>query len=215
MLRLTAPNDFGRARIAPLVHAFLRENPGVRIELVLSDGVLDLIEERIDVALRLGPLSDSRLIARRLATGRRVVCASPRYWARHPPPKHPSELAHHNCLVLARPGAPQTSWPFRDEAGRTFQVRVTGDRTANDGGVLAAWALDGAGVILKSAWDIEAPLRTGRLEPALERFALPETDLHAVHTAGRRPNRRLATFLAFLEANLEPASASRPGPQRA
>lgn len=189
-LRISTTNDFGRARIAPLIHRFLRQHPGVRIELFLSDTVIDLIEERIDVALRFGPLTDSRLTARRIFTSHRVVCASRAYWARHPPPTHPSELAHHNCLVLARRGAPQSSWPFRDDAGRTFHVRVSGDRMANDGGVLRAWALDGAGVILKTACDTEADLQAGRLVTTLEPYALPATELHAVHTAGRSPSRR-------------------------
>ncbi|NPD23659.1 LysR family transcriptional regulator [Corallococcus exiguus] len=202
LLRVTATNDFGRARVAPLVDAFLRLHPGVRVELVLSDGVLDLIEEGIDVALRFGPLADSRLTARRIVSGRRVVCAAPAYWARHPPPRKPADLTRHNCLVLARPGAPQTSWAFRDEDGRVFHVRVSGDRTANDGGVLKDWALAGAGVILKSTWDVEALLASGHLVSALDRFTLPDIDLHAVHTAGREPGRRLAAFLAFLDEHL-------------
>ncbi|MFP2959148.1 substrate binding domain-containing protein, partial [Myxococcus sp. 1LA] len=214
-LRITTTNDFGRARVAPLVHSFLRLHPGVRIELFLSDAVVDLIEERIDVALRFGPLTDSRLTARRIFTSRRVVCAAKAYWSKHPPPTHPSELARHNCLVLARRGAPQTSWPFRDEAGRAFHVRVSGDRMANDGGVLRAWALEGAGVILKTACDAEADLQAGRLVPALEPFALPATELHAVHTAGQSPSRRLSAFLDFLEESLSapapPGSAQGRG----
>ncbi|MCW5830865.1 MAG: LysR family transcriptional regulator [Labilithrix sp.] len=210
LLRITTTNDFGRARVAPLVHRFLRAHPGVRVELLLSDAVLDLIEERVDLALRFGPLLDSRLMARRLFTSRRVVCAAPSYWKAHPPPRHPKELVEHNCLVLARRGAPQASWPFRDGRGGTFHVQVAGDRTANDGGVLRTWSLDGAGVIFKSAWDAEDDIRAGRLVPVLESFALPSTELHAVHTGGRAPSRRLAVFLDFLEKNLTPPSMSGP-----
>lgn len=214
LLRVTTTNDFGRTRVAPLVHRFLEEHPELRFELILSDGVLDLIEERIDVALRFGPLHDSRLTARRLFTSRRVVCASPDYWRRHAAPNQPTELAGHNCLVLARHGAPQARWPFRDARGKTFHVHVSGDRTANDGGVLRGWALDGAGVIFKSAWDAEDDVREGRLVPVLDTFALPSTELHAVHTGGRRPSQRLAAFLAFLENHLEPPSDAKRDARR-
>jgi len=219
LLRVTCTNDFGRTHLAPIVHDFLREHPGVRVELLLSDAVLDLIDERIDLALRFGPLVDSRLQARRLFSSRRAVCAAPTYWKRHACPHHPSELARHNCLVLARRGAPQASWPFRDPGtDATFQVHVSGDRTANDGGVLRAWALDGAGVIWKSAWDVEHDIREGKLVPVLDAFALPSTELHAVHTGGRNPSRRLTVFLDFLEAHLTPPDVNtvrvRPRPRR-
>jgi len=221
LLRVTSTNDFGRTHVAPLVHDFLREHPGVRVELLLSDAVLDLIDERIDLALRFGPLVDSRLLARRLFSSRRVVCAAPTYWKRHATPRHPSELSHHNCLVLARRGAPQASWPFRDpSAGGTFHIHVSGDRMANDGGVLRAWALEGAGVIWKSAWDVEHDIRAGKLVSVLDAFALLSTELHAVHTGGRNPSRRLAVFLEFLEKHLappdiSPARTRMPRPRRA
>ena len=102
-----------------------------------------------------------------------------------------------------------------DETGRTFHVRVSGDRMANDGGVLRTWALDGAGVVLKTACDAEADLQAGRLVPTLEPLTLPSTELHAVHTAGPSPSWRLSAFLDYLEESLSaPTSAPRNGAAR-
>lgn len=100
-VRVTATNDFGRTQLRPLLDAFQARHPAIHITLLLSDNTVDLIDGRIDLALRSGPLPDSGLRARLLIRGRRLVCAAPSYWARHGRPAHPDELAAHNCLVLA------------------------------------------------------------------------------------------------------------------
>jgi DNA-binding transcriptional LysR family regulator len=196
-IRITAINDFGRNRLAPLIDGFLKRHPGVRIALMLTDAVLDLTEDGFDLGIRTGPLADSPLVARLLLEGARQVCASPAYWRRVGRPQHPRDLARHNCLVLARPGAPQANWHFQ-ENGRALTVRVGGDRTANDGGVLRSWAIAGRGVVLKSNFDIEADLAAGRLASALDGFAIENINLYAVHPAGRRPARRVGAFIDYL-----------------
>ncbi len=200
-IRLTATNDFGRTRLVPLLDAFMRTHPQVRIALMLTDAVLNLAEEGYDFGIRTGPLADSRLSARLLVRGTRCVCAAPRYWRKHGKPAHPRELARHNCLVLVRPGAPQSHWPFR-EKGRVFSVGVAGDRTANDGGALREWAIAGAGIVLKSDFDVEADLSSGKLETALEKFAIADTNLYAVHPYGAAPSRRVQALLDYLTERL-------------
>jgi DNA-binding transcriptional LysR family regulator len=143
-IRITATQDFGRSEVAPLIDRFLEVHPAVQIALHLSDGVVDLVEQDIDVALRNGPLADSALKARLILRGRRVVCAAPSYWQAHSPPKHPDELSGHNCLVHPRPGSTFSAWSFTDD-GKPLSVRVAGNRVANDGGVLRQWAIDGHG----------------------------------------------------------------------
>ncbi|MCD9028290.1 LysR family transcriptional regulator [Luteimonas sp. BDR2-5] len=210
-IRITVTNDFGRAQLAPLLDRFLALHPGVRIALVLTDGVVDLVDGGYDIGIRTGPLQDSRLRARRLLAGARRVCAAPAYWRRAGVPRHPRELAAHNCLVLDRPGAPQSNWRFQ-EAGREFAVKVGGNRTANDGGVLREWAVAGGGVVMKAGWDIGDDLAAGRLQPVLDDFRIDDINLYAVHAAGQRTPHRVAALIEFLAAALEPASPAGGGP---
>lgn len=200
-IRVTAVNDFGRNRLIPLIDDFMRRHAAVRVSLMLSDAVVDLAEDGYDVGIRTGPLADSRLIARLLVRGRRMVCASPAYWERYGKPDHPRDLAGHNCLVLARPGAPQRHWSFQ-ENGHGFSVRVDGDRVANDGGVLRGWAVGGLGVALKSSFDAGEDLASGRLETALDAFSGEEVNLYAVRPADRQPSRRVLAFVEHLAAAL-------------
>lgn len=195
-IRITATNDFGRTQLRPVLDSFQRLYPDVHISLVLTDRTLDLIDERIDLALRTGPLPDSSLRARLLVRGKRLVCAAPSYWARAGKPEHPNDLTRHNCLILARPGAPLAAWPFLD-GGKHFHIKASGDREASDGGVLREWALDGVGVVLKNHWDIRRELAAGKLETVLDSYAAGQIDLYAVQPNGPS-SRRVAALVAFL-----------------
>ncbi|WP_215763167.1 LysR family transcriptional regulator [Acetobacter sp. P1H12_c] len=204
VIRITATNDFGRNRLAPLIDAFMRSHPGIAIELMLTDAVKDLLEDRYDLAIRMGQLADSQLTARLLMRGRRYVCASPDYWAQYGRPDHPRELMQHNCMVLARPGAPQANWVFR-EKNHEFTVKVSGDRLANDGGTLRNWAVAGAGVVLKSSCDVEDDIAAGRLEAVLDAFSMTETNVYAVYPHGRRLARRVTALIDYLGTHLASA----------
>ncbi|MET0344367.1 MAG: LysR substrate-binding domain-containing protein [Polyangiales bacterium] len=210
-VRVTATNDFGRRFLRPLLDAFLDMHPGIHLTLVLSDTTLDLIAEQVDLALRNGPLPDSSLRARRLIHGPRLVCASPAYWKRAGKPKHPAELAKHNCIILARPDAPLVAWPFR-ERSKPFSVKVKGDRQASDGELMRTWALEGRGVIIKNLWEIRDDLERGTLETALDDYSSGQVDLYAVSPSGA-PSRRVAALIQFLAEKLHeaarPPSASR------
>lgn len=204
-IRVTATNDFGRTRLRPLLDAFQARHPDIHISLLLNDNTLDLIEKHIDLAIRSGPLPDSSLHARLLIRGPRVVCASPDYWERSGVPAHPNELADHNCIILARPGAPLSIWSFRD-SGKLLSIKVQGDRQASDGDVLREWAAEGHGVIHKNIWDIRRELAAGTLATALDEYVAWQVDLYAVHPGGP-PSRRLAALIDFLaEALREPSS---------
>ncbi|MFT3799588.1 MAG: LysR family transcriptional regulator [Burkholderiaceae bacterium] len=196
-IRLTCINDFGRVGLSGLIDGFQVRHPDVRFELSLGDEVVNLIENRYDLAIRTGPLTDSRLHARLIVRAGRSVCASPAYWARYGKPARPADLARHNCLVLSRPGDPQRIWRFR-EGTKELAIRVSGNRSANDGGLLRQWAIAGAGVVLKSDYDIADDLKAGRLETALDAFRQTDVNLYAVHAAGRHPPRRVAAFVDYL-----------------
>lgn len=208
-IRVTATNDFGRVRLRPLLDAFQARHPGITITLLLSDSAVDLIEEHMDLAIRSGPLPDSAMRARKLIRGPRVICASPAYWARAGVPTHPAQLGDHNCIVLARPGAPLSAWPFRD-GDKVVTVKVRGDRQASDGDVLREWGTAGHGVISKNRWDVAGELAAGTLVTALDDYIPWQVDLFAV-LAGTPPSRRVAALVDFLAAELrEPQAPELP-----
>ncbi|EKS9916671.1 LysR family transcriptional regulator [Burkholderia multivorans] len=196
-IRITALNDFGRSRLASIIDSFLKQHPGVRFDLSLDDAVVDLIEGGYDLGIRTGPLTDSRLRSRLILRGGRSVCASPEYWRRRGKPSKPGDLVDHNCLVLSRLGNPQTTWRFEDGT-KTISVAVSGDRMAGDGGLLRLWALAGAGVVLKSDYDVIVDLEAGRLETALDEFRQDDVNLYVVHAAGRYLSRRARAFIEHL-----------------
>ncbi|KAF1015540.1 MAG: HTH-type transcriptional regulator DmlR [Stenotrophomonas maltophilia] len=200
-VRITATRDFGRPQLAPLMDDFMALHPGVSVELHLSDGVVDLVGQNIDLAIRNGPLEDSSLRSPRLLHSQRVVCAAPAYRAQHGRPSHPAQLAGHNCLILHRPGVPFATCPFLVD-GVTTAVRVAGDRAANDGSVLRRWAEQGVGVMMKYHWEIARELHDGTLETVLDGFALPAVDLFAVF-AGDAPPRRVSAVIDHLAARLQ------------
>ncbi|MFS0772733.1 LysR family transcriptional regulator [Sphingomonas sp. 1P08PE] len=205
-IRVTATNDFGRVRLRPLLDAFQKRHPRIIVTLLLSDSAVDLIDEHIDLAVRSGPLPDSTMRARKLIRGPRVVCASPGYWAEAGIPSHPGQLAGHNCIVLARPGAPLSTWPFRD-GDKVVNIKVKGDRQASDGDVLREWGVAGYGVISKNLWDVRREIDAGALVTVLDGFIPWQVDLFAVQ-AGTPPSRRVAALVDFLAAELrDPASA--------
>lgn len=198
-IRITATNDFGRSRLRLLLDEFQARHPKVHISLMLSDNAIDIIENRIDLAIRSGPLPDSTLRARVLVRGPRLICAAPSYWDRMGRPKHPDELLVHNCLILDRPGAPLAVWPFKHR-GKAISIKVRGDRQVSDGDVLRDWALCGVGVIAKNEWDIISDVRSGLLETVLDEFIAGQVDLYAVHAGG---SRRVAALVDYLWEELQ------------
>jgi hypothetical protein len=193
---MTSTEDFGRRELVPLIDKFMAIHPGVVIALHLHDGVVDLVEHNLDLALRNGPLSDSTPKARVVLRGRRVIGASPAYWDAHGRPSHPTDLTKHNCLVVFRPSAPFGTWSFVVD-GKPLAVRVSGNRIINDGGVLRHWAKAGYGVTTRVAWDIQRELERGELETVLDEFMPDNANLYAV-TAGGISSRRVRTFIDYL-----------------
>lgn len=197
-LRITAPAGFGRRHVAPLVPAFVAQHPEVSITLLLSDRIADIVNENIDLAIRIGNLEDSSLVAVRLADNSRAVVASPAYLARHGTPKHPDELAGHRCLTLG-PDAPQSrGWQFMVD-GEPYAVRGGGPLECNDGAVLHDWALAGEGLAWRSLWEIGDDLREGCLVTVLDEFAAPGTAIHAVFAERRRLPLRVRMFIDMLK----------------
>ena len=174
-LRISAPAGFGRKHVAPLVMQFLDANPEVTVSLDLTDRLVDLVNEGVDCAIRVGELTDSSLVSIRLAENRRVVVASPDYLARHGTPQTLADLSRHNCLSLGQ----QRGWLFRDGA-EIVSIKVSGLLECNDGAVLHEWALAGRGLAWRSLWEVGDDLKSGALVSVLDEFAAPSTGIHAV-----------------------------------
>lgn len=203
-LFVSAPAGFGRVHIAPLIAPFLAGHPELRLTLDLTDRLVDLISENVDVAIRIGEVPDSRLVGVRLAGNRRLVCASPEYLARRGQPKRPSDLLDHTCLTLGATSAQQRGWTFRI-GGENSTVKVNGSMACNDGSILHQWALEGHGLAWRSLWEVGHDLATGRLVAILEEFEAPGPDILAVFPERQHMPVRLRTFVDYLKAAYAPS----------
>ena len=182
--------------MAPLLRDFLAANPEVSCSLDLSDRLVDLVNESVDCAIRIGELSDSSLVSVRLGDNRRVVVASPAYLARSGTPAHPDDLARHDCLSLD----PQRGWVFSDPdtPGQTRTIKVSGRFECNDGTVLHDWAVGGIGLAWRSMWEVEQDLASGALVSVLDRYAAPPTGIYAVFPQNRRLPLRVRLLIDYL-----------------
>ncbi|WP_190423555.1 LysR family transcriptional regulator [Pseudomonas typographi] len=196
-IRLTAPTPFGRKFVAPAIHDFCRLHPRVGFDLRLSDQVQDLYSGDLDLAIRMGELADSRLVARRVADNRRILAASPAYLKAHGSPAQPEELERHNCLVFAYPGLLQSIWPLR-KGRREKPVAVSGTLCSDSGDVLHAWCLAGLGISLRETWDIHEELRDGLLVRVLPEWEATPSKISIVRARREPVPRRLTAFSDFL-----------------
>ncbi len=195
LLRVAAPMSFGQLHVAPLIAEFLARHPDLQVELSLADRMVDLVDEGYDLAIRIGRLADSSLVARKIAPSRRVICGAPGYLERRGRPRHPRDLALHECLVYTYQSEP--AWVLRD--GRSeVKIAVTGRLRANNGDVLRAAALAGAGLALLPTFLVGDDLRAGTLASVLDEFACEKTAVYAVHSPGRHPPPKVGAFVDYL-----------------
>ncbi len=208
-IRLTAPIDFARQWLRPLLNEFQTLHPKLRIILQLEDMARDLVGDPLDLAIRYGYLPDSTLVARRLLDNRRIVVGSTEYFDRHGLPSQPQGLTMHNCITYFHRGNPFRRWSFR-RGKETQTVEVRGNRTSNDGSLVREWVLDGLGLAFKSELDVKADLLAGRLHNALPNWQGDELPLQAVYPGtGKRPH-RVKALVAFLQKRLQEQQATGP-----
>ena len=212
-LRVTAPAGFGRRHVAPLVPAFHAAHPRLRISLNLSDRIVDLAGEGYDCAVRVGDLPDSSLVSIRLADNRRQAVATPGYLRRRGVPRHPRELARHDCLVLSSDASQSRGWAFVIE-GELTHLRPEGPLDCSDGQVLHDWCLAGHGIAWRSTWEVESEIAAGRLVAVLQAYAAPPNGIYALlpHATRHLPL-RVRLWVDFLRKRYaEPAFWTRPHP---
>ncbi len=198
ILRLTVPASVCRLHVAPALPAFHTNFPAIEVVLAVTDRLGDLVEEGFDLAIRVGQQRDSSLIARKIGSARRVVCASPSYLDAAGEPNAPAELADHSCLTFRQhPGT--NLWRFRGPDGAS-EVRVSGSLFANDGEVLCAAAVAGLGLVLAPEWLVGIELKRGGLREVLPQYrAEPATTpLYAVYPHQRHLPPKVRAFIDFL-----------------
>ncbi|MGO2415381.1 MULTISPECIES: LysR family transcriptional regulator [Cobetia] len=192
-LRITASASFGRMHLVPGLAGFLERYPELELDLRLTDTIVDLVEGGFDIAIRNSALKDSTLIARRLATDKRIVCASPTYLKRHGMPMQPSELHHHECLTLI--GMDQWSFHCGDAIE---QIRVKGRIRTDNGEAVRDSCVAGLGITLSSTWSVYRHLGRGELVEVLSETPLVnETEIWAVYPSSRQLAPKVRAFLDY------------------
>jgi len=199
LLRVNAPLGFGRSYIAGVMSEFSAKYPKVNLQLKLTDRPINLAEDAFDLQIRFGEIPDSRLLAKHIATNRRLLCASPKYLQKHGVPLSTADLSQHNCIVLKQNEAEFGIWRLRKD-NKTESIKVNARLVTNDGSVALKWALDGHGVVMRAEWDIANYIRSGELVLVLTDYETTMADIYAVYLEKLSNSPKLAAFVAYLES---------------
>ena len=202
VLRVATPVTFGAREIAPRLGPFLAAHPALRVELLMADRRVDLLDEGVDLAIRLGPLDSSSLIARRLATAPLYLVAAPSYLAERGEPRSPAELAQHDIVAPRAPG--QEVWSLRDQGGGETSIKLTARLVATSTEGVVAAAVAGLGIAIVSAFGCRHEIARGALVRVLADYTIGNVDVHALMPSGRSQSARVRAFIAFLGAELTP-----------
>lgn len=211
LLRVAASLGFGRCNIAPVVSEFVRTYPEVDVQLQLSAASLLLADDTYDIWFRFGKPPDARVVARKIAPNRRLLCASPAYLARHGKPTVPKDLLQHNCISIRQGDDASGVWRLSQGRGRhrhTEVVKIHGNLTTNDGEIAVNWALAGHGIVMRAEWDVGRYLQSGRLVQVLSQFETPEADIYAVYPSRHQKSARVRAFVDFAAQALRERSSS-------
>lgn len=199
--RINLPMSFGMSHLSPLIAEFLSHHPALQFQIELADRYVDVIGEGVDMAIRIGTLADSTLIARPLGELKRLICCSPDYLKRAGTPQHPDELLQHACLRYGREG--QNGWELQVN-GKAKWLAVQGPMVSNNGEVLRDAALAGLGLVLLPAFIVESALQRGELVTVLDGCQPPPLSLNAVYPQHRQRSEVNRQLLAFLQTRLAP-----------
>ena len=197
LLRVNATLGFGRNHIAPLISKYAKHYPGVQMQLQLTVNPPPITDDSFDLCIRFGEPPDSRLIARKLASNRRLICAAPLYLKSHGAPKVPNDLARHNCILIRQGDEAYGTWHLAS-GNKRETVKVRGNLSTNDGEIAVNWALAAHGVLKRAEWDIEKYLQSGRLVQLLGDWNTSSADIYAVYPQALYLSARIHTFVDFL-----------------
>lgn len=203
LLRVNATLGFGRSHVGPIIARFVEKFPKVEVRLQLSVDPPMLSEDAFDVCIRFGPPPDARVIARKLADNRRLLCASPAYLARCGLPRKPSDLTQHNFISIRQgDDAYGVLRLARGRSGAVETVKTRGNLTTNDGSIAVLWALQGLGILMRAQWDIDRHLGAGQLVPVLPAYRTPDADIYAIYPPQHQASARVREFVDFVQAAL-------------
>jgi DNA-binding transcriptional LysR family regulator len=196
-LRITAPASLALSLLPEVLLRFQQRFPKVKLDVRISGHFVDLVEEGIDVALRVGELEDSSMIARRLMPCRFLVCASPNYWKKHGVPDHPNDLRKHNCLVYSQ--SPKSDmWIFKDKNGEDINIKVKGNLRTDDGKLLLCAALAGQGLLIGPSFMVANAIKEGQLKPVLGDYSRTAMGLYAVYPYSKLVSSKVRAFVDYL-----------------
>jgi DNA-binding transcriptional LysR family regulator len=196
-LRLTAPISFGTRYLVSAIAEFRRQNEALRFDVELSDRTVVLVDEGLDLAIRIGAIGSQTLIGRQIGSARMICCAAPSYLARHAAPRTPEDLAAHACLTYAY-AADGNVWRFRDAKQRIREVKPAGPVHANNGDMLAALAVAGIGITLEPDFIVADDVRAGRLVMLLPDYAVASIPINAAYPSRRHLSAKVRAFIDFL-----------------
>lgn len=205
LLRVNATLGFGRSHIAPLISEFVKTQPDVQVQLQLTVNPPLISDDVFDVCIRFGEPPDTRVVARRIAANRRLICAAPAYLERHGTPKTPAELATHNCIGIRQGDESYGTWQL-SAGSKTESLKVRGNLSTNDGEIAVNWALAGHGLLLRAEWDVAKYLRSGRLVQVLNTYQTPPADIYATYPQRHQTAARVRAFVDFLVVKFAQAS---------
>jgi DNA-binding transcriptional LysR family regulator len=196
-LKMAMPLSFGLMHLGPAINDFLKAHPQIEFDLDFNDRNIDIMQEGFDLAIRIGKLQDSSLIARRLAPIKIVLCASPTYLERMGSPDSPEDLAKHQCLAYSLlPDA--DSWQFQDAKNEISEVKIRAILKSNNGEQLRDAALAGLGVVLQPSFIVYNEIQRGDLIPLLTDYRQPALDAYAIYPQTRHLSQRVRAFVDFL-----------------
>jgi DNA-binding transcriptional LysR family regulator len=204
-LKISAPPVIGATHITRAVAEFLKLYPDLNVEMILQSSHSDLIDEGIDIAIYLGDLEDTSMVARKLASSAMVVCGSPEYLAKYGIPEKPEDLEYHSCVVNWA-SAPRDKWKFKTDTGYTT-INVTGRMHSNVADANRVAALNGVGLVMIATYVVRRDLEKGKLQTVLQNYVLPPLDIHAVYPHRKYLSAKVRCFLDFLQQWLEPRVA--------
>lgn len=201
-LRVTMPIAFGQSDMKDILPAFMKEHPEIELDIFLSDQVVDLMGGNFDLAIRIGQLKDSSLIAKKLGSANISMVASPAYWKEHGKPEHPQDLQNHNCLLYSNAVNPRV-WKFTCPDGQVETVRVNGNFQSNNGQLDINMALSGLGICQSPNFYCEEYIQSGQLEAVLDHYGKEEVGIYAVYLPARHVPTKIRAFIDFLADSLK------------
>jgi DNA-binding transcriptional LysR family regulator len=203
LLRVTTSLAFASHQLAPVLSEFLARHPLVQLDLLPTDRVIDMVEEGVDIAIRIGRLADTSFMARKIGEDKRLICAAPSYLARHGTPRRPEELARHNCIV-SRERAYLNRWAFKID-GQVSEIEVGGRVAISEGEMQMQLALQGIGIARLTRLTLARAIRDGALVPLLDDFSADEpVAIHAVYPHRRHLAAKVPAFVNFLIEKFTP-----------